>query len=109
MTYGGLQTMWVLVTFDLPVVTREQRREYARFHKRLEGNGFTRIQFSVYARHCASDENADVHRNRIERWLPPEGEIRLMLFTDKQWSRMQIFGNRVKRGAEEAPEQLTFF
>ena len=27
----------------------------------LQRDGFTRMQYSVYARHCASKENAEVH------------------------------------------------
>ena len=39
--------MRVMVMFDLPVVTTEQRREYTRFRKYLLKNGFVMMQESI--------------------------------------------------------------
>lgn len=101
--------MWVLVMFDLPVMTKEQRRRYARFRKDLLKNGFSQLQYSVYARPCPSDENATVHRRRIEDRVPEEGQVRILLFTDKQFERMETFWGKLRVPPEEPPSQLTFF
>ena len=42
--------MRVLVLFDLPVLTGDQRREYARFRKFLLKSGFLMLQESVYCK-----------------------------------------------------------
>ncbi len=42
--------MWLMAMFDLPVETREQRREYTQFRKLLLAQGFVQLQLSVYAR-----------------------------------------------------------
>ncbi|MCI9592362.1 MAG: CRISPR-associated endonuclease Cas2, partial [Lachnospiraceae bacterium] len=42
--------MRVLVFFDLPVVTGEQRRAYVKFRKFLVKNGFLMLQESVYCK-----------------------------------------------------------
>src|SRR5690606_25570553 len=42
--------MWLFAMFDLPVVTKTDRRNYARFRKKLLEEGFMMLQFSVYAR-----------------------------------------------------------
>ena len=57
--------MWIMVMFDLPVDTKQARRQYTLFRKGLLKDGFTRMQFSVYVRHCASEENADVHDLKV--------------------------------------------
>lgn len=101
--------MWVLVLFDLPVVTKEQRKRYADFRKRLLKRGFIMLQFSVYARPCPSDENAQVHKERIQRILPVEGEVRILMLTDKQFGRMECFYGRMRVDPEEPPDQLTLF
>lgn len=101
--------MWVLAMFDLPTDTKRARREYALFRKMLLGNGFTQMQFSVYARPCPSQENADVHVGRIERSLPPDGEVRVITITDKQFERMRIFWGKLRKPPEEAPCQLDLF
>ena len=46
--------MWVFVFFDLPVLTKQQRKQATQFRKALEKDGFTMMQFSVYVRHCPS-------------------------------------------------------
>lgn len=101
--------MWLIVMFDLPVVERKQRKEYEKFRKKLLGRGFDMLQFSVYARPCPSEENAMVHRKRLERDLPPEGQVRMLMLTDKQFSRMQIFFGKNEGALEKQPQQLTFF
>ena len=42
--------MRVLVFFDLPTETLENKREYRKFHKLLIKNGFLMMQESVYSR-----------------------------------------------------------
>jgi CRISPR-associated protein Cas2 len=101
--------MWVMVMFDLPVLTKEQKRRYARFRKLLLQDGFDQLQYSVYARPCPSEENAAVHRKRIEDKVPVEGQVRILQFTDKQFERMEVFYGKLRVDPEEPPEQLTFF
>jgi CRISPR-associated protein Cas2 len=101
--------MWVLTLFDLPVDTKKARRDYADFRKKLLKDGFTRMQFSVYARHCASEENAAVHIQRVERMVPPDGEVRIITITDKQFERMRIFWGKMRKLPAKAPDQLELF
>ena len=101
--------MWVFVMFDLPVKSKPQRKAAAGFRKQLLEDGFWMLQFSVYARPCPTQENAKVHYDRVRSWLPSEGQVRMLQFTDKQFARMELF-NRAKRGRlEEAPGQLQLF
>lgn len=109
MTFGGYKTMWVVVLFDLPTDDVQARRDYTRFRKHLLGNGFSMMQYSVYMRHCASDENAKVHVQRVRNILPPNGEVRIMKITDKQFGRIEVFFGKKSAPVENAPEQLQFF
>jgi CRISPR-associated protein Cas2 len=101
--------MWIFVLFDLPTDTKPARKAYQTFRKSLLEGGFTMLQYSVYARHCASDENAEVHEKRVRAFLPPDGEVRLMLVTDKQFERMKVFYGKIRQATEKAPEQTSFF
>jgi len=107
--YSPYRLMWVLVMFDLPVMTKEQRRDYAQFRKKLKARGFDALQYSVYARPCPSEENAKVHKERVQRDCPPEGEVRIMMITDKQFQRMEVFFGKKAVATEKRPEQLAFF
>ena len=109
MLVNGYRCMWVLAMFDLPTDTKKARKEYALFRKHLLEDGFTMMQFSVYARHCASTENAEVHIRRIMRNLPPDGEVRVIAITDKQFERMSVFFGKRRKAHESAPCQLELF
>jgi len=101
--------MWVIVMFDLPVDDREDKRNYREFRKQLLKRGYLQLQYSVYARPCHSDENAQVHRDRIKKYLPPRGQVRIAMFTDKQFGRMELFYGQTSSKVENQPEQLSFF
>ena len=98
--------MWLFAMFDLPTDTKESRREYTRFRNELLKAGFAMMQFSVYARYCPSEEASDVHRKRVRKVLPPDGHVRLVAITDRQFGKMEIFHGRKRRETEEPPEQL---
>lgn len=105
----GWRAMWVIAMFDLPTETPAHRKAYTRFRKHLLEEGFTMMQYSVYQRHCASKENADVHVQRMGRCLPPEGEVRFMAITDRQFSSIATFIGKKREPRVEAPAQLEFF
>ncbi|MBU0488618.1 MAG: CRISPR-associated endonuclease Cas2 [Bacteroidetes bacterium] len=101
--------MWVFVYFDLPTETKQDRKNYAQFRKALQKDGFTMIQYSIYARHCASSENADVHSKRVKRMLPPRGEVIMFRMTDKQFGLMEYFRGTGKSKSPDTPQQLELF
>ena len=101
--------MWLVAMFDLPTETKRQRKDYAQFRKSLIKDGFAMMQYSVYIRHCASRENADVHTQRTRAALPPDGEVRIICITDKQYERMEIFLGRKRKPTPAAPVQLELF
>ena len=109
MNISGYRAVWVLAMFDLPVDTKKARKHYTHFRKNLLKDGFSMVQFSVYARHCASEENADVHYKRVKAFLPPDGEVRLLTVTDKQFGRMQIFWGKLRKPPPLPPRQLELF
>ena len=85
---NAYRIMWVLVFFDLPTETPKERKIYAVFRKKLLNDGFSMFQFSMYLRHCASAENADVHIKRVKKSLPEKGHVGIMTITDKQFGMM---------------------
>ena len=101
--------MWLMVMFDLPTVSKEEKREYSRFRKYLLGEGFIQMQYSVYAKYCASRENAQKYFRYIRDIIPPGGYVRLLMITDKQFGEMvSLYGKTVEE-VEKKPEQLLLF
>ena len=107
--YSEYRIMWVLVLFDLPTETKKERKAYADFRKKILKDGFNMFQFSIYMRHCASRENADVHIKRVNSFLPPTGDIGIMCITDKQFGEIEIFHSREKKSVEQPCQQLELF
>ena len=101
--------MWVVVFFDLPTETKKDKREYVLFRKRLQMDGFSMFQFSIYVRHCASMENAQVHIKRVKNFLPEFGHVAIMCITDKQFSQIEIFHGSKERKVISEPIQLELF
>lgn len=105
----GWRSMWVVAMFDLPTETPKKRRDYARFRKDLLEDGFTMMQYSVYTRHCASIDNAEIHMKRMGTLVPPEGEVRFMMITDRQYGRIRVFVGKKRQPVPPLPSQLELF
>ncbi|MFZ4798587.1 MAG: CRISPR-associated endonuclease Cas2 [Bacteroidia bacterium] len=101
--------MWVLIFFDLPTETPEERKIAARFRKEIMQDGFTMFQFSIYLRHCPSRENAEVHIKRTKDKLPTKGHIGILSITDKQFGMMEIFYGKKIQETQTPYQQLELF
>lgn len=101
--------MWLFAMFDLPVDTQAARKRYARFRKVLLAEGFSMLQFSVYARHCASEESSEAMRGRIRSEVPDDGQVRLLAVTDKQFGKMEVWFGKKRERTEDPPAQIMLF
>ena len=87
----------------------EDRKRATDFRKRLQKNGFSMMQYSVYIRHCPSFENLTVHKQRVRRVLPPKGRMSMLHITDKQYSQMENFWGTFVNPLPPTPQQLQMF
>jgi len=101
--------MWVMVYFDLPTLSPKERKEAARFRKNLIQDGFTMFQFSIYVRHCASRENAEVHSIRVRGRIPARGFVVVMSITDKQFGEIELYHGGKNSPHPDTPQQLELF
>ena len=100
--------MWLFCLFDLPTNTKAQRRKAHEFRKKLVEDGFDMMQYSVYKRFCGSSEACEVHTKKIKAWIPAEGSVSILKFTDKQFADIETFIG-CKKQKEKIPQQLEFF
>ena len=82
--------MRVLVFFDLPVTTSENRRAYVHFRKFLLKNGFLMLQESVYCKLALNSTAVNAIVENIHKNKPEEGVIQLLTVTEKQYSKMEM-------------------
>ncbi len=99
---------WLLVTFDLPVGTKEERKRATDFREFLKDDGYSMVQWSVYARACVTFARQETHLSRLKGNLPPEGSVRAIFVTRAQWERSFVLhGAPAKeQPPEELPEQI---
>ncbi|MCX7985387.1 MAG: CRISPR-associated endonuclease Cas2 [Bacteroidales bacterium] len=103
---NAYRVMWVMVFFDLPTETKKERKTAALFRKNLQKDGFSMFQYSIYVRHCASRENADVHVRRVKSFLPDTGFVVIFTITDKQFASMELFNKSKPIRGPNDPIQL---
>ena len=72
-------------------------------------DGFSMMQYSVYVRHCASSESADVHEKRIHNLLPPLGKVSVLRITDKQFGNILNVWGKAEVPKAPQPTQLELF
>ena len=109
MRISEYRILWVLVFFDLPTETKRERKAASDFRKQLLKDGFTMFQFSIYIRHCSSQENANVHIKRIKAMLPEFGHVGILCITDKQFGRIELFYGKKPSPPPPISQQLELF
>ena len=107
--FNQYRILWVFVFFDLPTETKRERKEYARFRKNLQRDGFTMLQYSIYIRHCNSRENSIVHIKRVKSFLPRWGEVIIFTLTDKQFGLIELYRCSKPANKPETPQQMELF
>ena len=102
--------MRLMVFFDLPVVSRTDKRCYVKFHNFLKKDGYDMLQYSVYARICNGQDAVKKHLLRLKANLPPKGSVRSLQVTEKQYTEIAILvGNKTEKEKPEYARQLSFF
>lgn len=87
--------MRMLVFFDLPTETAEDRRNYSKFRKLLLQSGFLMMQKSVYTKLLLNQSAEHLLEEKLYRERPPKGIVQILTVTEKQFSKMKyITGER---------------
>lgn len=82
--------MRVLLMFDVPTRTKEEQKHAQRFRNELIKMGFLMMQYSVYVRITKGTTAAKTSVIGVGRCLPPRGNVRSLIITEKQFDSMEI-------------------
>ena len=100
--------MRVIVMFDLPVLTAQERRDYTRFRKHLLKNGFLMMQESIYCTLAQNTTVADGIVESIRKNKPEKGLIQVMKVTEKQYSKIECIIGEKQNEVLDSDERLIF-
>lgn len=105
----GYRIMWMIVMFDLPVLTKAERRAASKFRLTLLDLGFQMSQFSIYMRMCTSHASVDTYCKQVAAALPSDGKVNILQFTDKQYERIISFHGKLREEPKKVPDQFDLF
>lgn len=109
MRLNAYRIMWLFVFFDLPTSTKKERKKASKFRKNLLDDGFNMLQYSIYIRHCASSESADVHERRVKGFMNEYGHVSILRITDKQYGNILNFWGKKDNPLDDTSSQLELF
>jgi CRISPR-associated protein Cas2 len=106
---SGYRIVWLFVLFDLPVLTKAQRKSAAKFRTSLLDLGFAMSQFSVYLKFCAGKEQAEALCRKVEYAMPAQGKVHIVTITDKQYENIRTYRGMNREPGFKNPAQLALF
>lgn len=80
--------MRVIVMYDLPNNNYQENKEYMKFRKLLIKNGYIMMQFSIYSKCLNVKTKFNLEVNKIKKFIPTNGNIRILAVTEKQYLDM---------------------
>ncbi|MCJ0565866.1 CRISPR-associated endonuclease Cas2 [Enterococcus cecorum] len=98
--------MRILVFFDLPVLSLEQRRDYRSFRKFLIKDGFIMLQESVYCKMVLNKSAAKSVVEQVKKNRPEDGLVQLLTVTEKQFSKMEYIVGEYKSEVLDSDQRL---
>ena len=107
---NALKYMWMMVMFDLPTETAEERRAATKFRNFLLDNGFEMSQYSVYFRFTGTRENSQKYVKMVEDNNPGTGDVSILFFTDYQFGEIKhLYKKQPATKLADTPQQYTLF
>lgn len=100
--------MRVILFFDLPTKTLQDKRAYRQFHKILINNGFLMMQESVYCRMLINQSAVRSVVDIIRKNRPPTGIVQLLVITEKQFANMEFITGESETEIISSDERLIF-
>lgn len=100
--------MRILVLFDLPVISSDDRRAYRHFRKAMLKKGFIMLQESVYCRMVLNKTMAEQVLDSIKREKPEKGLVMSLMITEKQFERMELITGEFTTDMVDSDERVVF-
>lgn len=100
--------MRMILMFDMPTETLEDKRAYRKFRKFLIDEGFIMHQFSIYSKLLLNNTANNAMIARLRENNPKKGNISLLTVTEKQFARMTYLYGERNQCVANTEERLVF-
>lgn len=81
--------MRLIVYFDLPVTTADDRRQYTKFRNHLLYQGFIMVQESVYSKIAVNSTSAEAIKRDLRDHKPQSGNVQILTVTERQYQDIE--------------------
>lgn len=98
----------MILMFDMPTETVEERKAYRKFRKFLLSEGFIMHQFSVYSKLLLNNSANKAMIDRLQANNPKKGNITLLTVTEKQFARMIYLNGERDMSVANSEKRLVF-
>ena len=98
--------MRVIVFFDLPTNTLNDKRAYRCFRKMLIKNGFLMMQESVYCRILITPSAEKTIIDVIRKNKPPSGIVQILTVTERQFAGIEYLVGENKSDVIDSDKRL---
>ena len=79
----------ILLMFDLPAQTSEDKREYTNFRKNLRRQGFLQLQESCYLKLIRNISSVDQNLSNLKKVIPATGNVSVLPMNLNDFKGMQ--------------------
>jgi|SRR5690554_448331 CRISPR-associated protein Cas2 len=98
--------MRIMVLFDLPTLTTQDRREYSRFRKYLIKNGFLMMQESVYCKLALNGTVSTSVIQNVKKNKPAKGLVQVLTLTEKQFAKIEMITGDFQSTTLDSDERI---
>lgn len=88
------RVMRLIIFFDVPTATSDNRKRYRKLHQLLVKEGFLMIQYSVYVRIVLNKQSALFLEERIKNAAPIDGVVQSLIITEQQYSNIKFLSGK---------------
>lgn len=100
--------MRMILMFDMPTETVEERKAYRKFRKFLLSEGFIMHQFFIYSKLLLNNSANKAMIDRLQANNPKKGNITLLTVTEKQFARMIYLNGERDMSVANSDKRLVF-
>ena len=100
------RAMRIIVFFDLPVLTKIERRQYTKFRKYLIEQGFIMVQESVYSKIALNSTAKEKIMAHLRDNKPKTGNVMALIVTEKQYQSIEFLAGEAQKEIVDSGERL---
>lgn len=81
---------YLILLFDIPTLTSDDKKVYTRFHKGIIKLGFLMYQKSIYIKYIRELKMVSYEINKLNDIAPNVGDVRVIKLTKRQFDSIII-------------------